>query len=71
MSIKYVNLNFVTTPKLTPLHPFYAEKILLCVWLIPVLRVRTPPSLFDTDILQHILSDFKFSTRSVPVDIPK
>ena len=27
------------------------------------------PSFFDTDILQQILSDLKFLTRSVPVDI--
>ena len=58
------------TKILTPLHPFYAEKIFIsCVWLIPVSRVSTPSSPFDTDILQPILLDLKFSTRSVPVDI--
>ena len=31
--------------------------------------ICTRPSLFDTDILQHTVSDLKFSTRSVPVDI--
>ena len=31
--------------------------------------VRTRSRLFDTDILQHTVSDLKFSTRSVPVDI--
>ena len=61
LTIEYLNLNFVTTPKLTPLHSFYAEKVIFCVWLIPVSRVCTIP----TDILQHILSDLKFSTRSV------
>ena len=51
-------------------YSFYAEKVFIsCVWLIPVSRVRTRPSLFDTDILHHILSDLKFSTGSVPVDI--
>ena len=69
LAIEYLNLNFVTTPKLTPLHSFYAEKVISCVWLIPVSRVCTIPSLFDTDILQHILSDLKFSTRSVLVHI--
>ena len=70
LTIEYLNLNFVTTPKLTPLNSFYAEKVFIsCVWLIPVSRVRTRPSLFDTDILQHILLDLKFSTRSTPVDI--
>ena len=69
LTIEYLNLNFVTTPKLTSLHSFYAEKVISCVWLIPVSRVCTIPSLFDADILQHILSDLKFSTRSVLVHI--
>ena len=51
-------------------YSFYAEKIFISfVWLIPVSRVCTHLSLFDNDILQHILSDLKFSTRSVLVDI--
>ena len=51
-------------------YSFYAEKIFTSfVWLIPVSRVCTHLSLFDNDILQHILSDLKFSTRSVLVDI--
>ena len=70
LSIEYLNLNFVTTPKLTPFHSFYAEKVFIsCVWLIPVSWVRTRSSLFDTDVLWHILLDLKFSTRSVPVNI--
>ena len=72
---EYLNLNFVTTPKLTPLRSSFAERVFLsCVWLIPVLLVRTMdsvprPSFSDTNILQHILSDLKFSTRSVTIDI--
>ena len=70
LTTEYLNLNFVTTPKLTPMHSFFAEEVFVsCVWLISVSRVRTRPSLFDTDILQHTVSDLKFSTRSVPVDI--
>ena len=75
LTIEYLNLNFVTIPKLIPLHSFFAEKVFIsCFWLIPVLLVRTMdsvprPSFFDTDILQHILSDLKFSTRTVTVDI--
>ena len=35
LAIEYLNLNFVSTPKLTPLHLFYAEKAFIsCVWLI-------------------------------------
>ena len=41
-----------------------------CVWLIPVWRVRSSSKpLFDTDILQDSLSDLKFLTRSITVDI--
>ena len=74
LTVEYLNLNFVTTPKLTPLHSFFAEKVFIsCVWVTPVLLVRTMDSVprtsfFDTDILQHILSDLKFS-RLVIVDI--
>ena len=75
LTIEYINLNFVTRPKLIPLHSFFAEKVFIsCFWLIPVLLVGSMdsvprPSFFDTDILQHILSDLKFSTRTVTVDI--
>ena len=70
LTIEHLNLNFVTTPKLTPLQSFYAEKVFVsCVWLISVSQLRTRSSLFDTDILQHTVSDLMFSTRSVPVDI--
>ena len=70
LTIDYLNLNFVTIPKLTPMHSFYAEKFFVSfVWLISVSRVRTRPSLFDTDILQYTVSDLKFSIRRVPVDI--
>ena len=38
LTIEYLNLNFVTPPKLAPLHSFYVEKVFIsCVWLIPVL----------------------------------
>ena len=56
MKIEYLNLSFVTTPKLTPLHSFFAEKVFIsCVWLIRVSLVRTMdsvprPSFFDTNI---------------------
>ena len=71
LTIEYLNLNFVTTLKLTPLHSFYAEKAFIpCICLIRLSRMPTRPSLLDTDIFQHILTDSKFSTRSVPVDIP-
>ena len=47
LTIEYLNLNFVTTPKLTPLHSFYEKKVFIsCVWLIPVSRVRTTPMPF-------------------------
>ena len=70
LSIEYLNLNSVTTRKLTPLHSFYAEKVFVSfVWFISVSRVRTGPSLFDTDILQHTVLDLKFSTMSIPVDV--
>ena len=75
MTIEYLNLNFVTTPNLTPLHSFFAEKVFIsCVWLIPVSLVPTldrvaRPIFFDTDIWQHILSDLKLSARSATVDI--
>ena len=37
LAIDYLNLNFVTTPKLKPLHSFFAEKVFIsCVWLIPI-----------------------------------
>ena len=37
LTIEYLNLNFVTTPKLTPLHSFYSKKVFVsCVWLISV-----------------------------------
>ena len=40
LTIEYLNLNFVITPKLTPLHSFYAVKVFVfCVLLIFVLRV--------------------------------
>ena len=92
---EYLNLNFVTTPKLTPLHSFFAEKVFILfdsfisvsllhtmdysLWIICyglfasayygcVLWIQRP-SFFDTNILQHVLSDLKFSTRSVTVDI--
>ena len=81
LTIEYLNLNFVTTPKLTALHSFFAEKVFIsCVWLTHVSLVRTMdsmctmdsvprPSFFDTNILQHVFSDLKFSTRSVTVGI--
>ena len=92
---EYLNLNFVTTPKLTPLHSFFAEKVFILfdsfisvsllhtmdysLWIICyglfasayygcVLWIQRP-SFLDTNILQHVLSDLKFSTRSVTVDI--
>ena len=92
---EYLNLNFVTTPKLTPLHSFFAEKVFILfdsfisvsllhtmdysLWIFCyglfasayygcVLWIQRP-SFFDTNILQHVLSDLKFSTRSVTVDI--
>ena len=92
---EYLNLNFVTTPKLTPLYSFFAEKVFILfdsfisvsllhtmdysLWIICyglfasayygcVLWIQRP-SFFDTNILQHVLSDLKFSTRSVTVDI--
>ena len=47
LTIEYLNLNFVTTPKLTPLHSFFAEKVFIsCVWSIPVSLVRTMSKLF-------------------------
>ena len=47
LKIEYLNLNFVTTPKLTPLHSFFAEKVFIsCVWSIPVSLVRTMSKLF-------------------------
>ena len=70
LTTEYLNLNFVTTPKLKPLHSSYAGKVFIsCVWLIPVLQVSTRPSLSDSNILQPILWDWKFSTRLVPIDI--
>ena len=92
---EYLNLNFVTTRKLTPFHSFFAEKVFILfdsfisvsllhtmdysLWIICyglfasayygcVLWIQRP-SFFDTNILQHVLSDLKFSTRSVTVDI--
>ena len=42
LAIEYLDLNFVTTPKLTPWDSFYAEKVFIsCVWWIPILRVHT------------------------------
>ena len=29
LRIEYLNLNFVTTPKLTPVHSFYAKKVFI------------------------------------------
>ena len=47
LAIEYLNLNLVTTPKLTLLHSFYAKKVFIsCVWFILV----KPLSLSDTDI---------------------
>ena len=70
LTIEYLNLNFVTTPKLTPLHSFYVEKVFVsCVWLVSVSQVHARPSLFDTNVLQHTVSDLKLSTRSVLVNI--
>ena len=64
LAIEYLNSNFVTTPKLTPLHyiHFVQKRFLF-------LAFGSFPSLFDANILQHILSDLKFSIRSAPVDI--
>ena len=56
LKIKYLSLSFVTTPKLTLLYSFFAEKVFIsCVWLIRVSLVRTMdsvprPSFFDTNI---------------------
>ena len=61
--IEYLNLNLATTPKLTPLHSFYAEKVFVsCAvhYRFVPFRVRTRPSLFDTDILQHTISNLNF-----------
>ena len=71
LTIEYLNLSFVITAKLTPLHSFYAENVFVsCIfWLISVLQVRTCPNFFDTNIFQHIVLDLKFSTRSVSEDI--
>ena len=71
LAIEYLNLNFVATPKLTSLH-YFKRKSFLFLAFGPFLfhtRVRTCPSLFDTNILQPILSDLKLSTRSLFVNI--
>ena len=42
-----LNLNFVTTPKLIPLHSFFAKKVfIICVWLIPASLGCTTSKLF-------------------------
>ena len=69
LTIEYLNLDFVTTPKLTPLDSFYAEKVFLAFGLFLLCGCLTRPSLFDTDILQHKFLFWKFSIRLVTADI--
>ena len=45
LTTEYLNLNIVTTPKLTLLHLFFAEKVFIsCAWLITVSLVRAMDS---------------------------
>ena len=59
LTIEYLNLNFVSTPKLTPLYSFYTEKgFFLAFGSFPFWECVPCPSLFGTDIL-HIASRIK------------
>ena len=45
LTTEYLNLNIVTTPELTLLHLFFAEKVFIsCAWLITVSLVRAMDS---------------------------
>ena len=47
LTTKYLNFNFVITPKLTPLHSFFAEKVFVsCVCPIRVSLVPTTSKSF-------------------------
>ena len=51
LTIKYLNLNFARTTKLTPSHSFYTEAVFIsCVWLISHRECIPRSSLFDTNI---------------------
>ena len=51
LTIKYLNLNFGRTTKLTLSHSFYTETVFIsCVWLISHRECIPRQSLFDTDI---------------------
>ena len=59
--------------KIMPLRSFFVEKVFVFLHLgsFPLRKSIAHLSLFDIDILQHSVSDLKFSIRSIFVDIFK